>query len=514
MGLKMSFRFKVILAVITTAVLNIVFSIFITTHEIKKTGMEGLINKSTAILSRIEIAREFVANQGGLKEKIESIAALYPDGNLPENIKKEILNKVPIYASMIIGAQSASEENYQFRVFSDDARQEKNRPTESEQNIIKLFSGNSQLKEHIETTDEKVIVYRPVYLKEKDGCLLCHGNPSTSPFKNGKDILGYNMENWKDGKFHGVFAITSDLAPIKAEVTNSIYNSLFLNFAGAIIAIIISYFLINPSIIKLREITKKLSTSGEQVHNTSKEVSETSNILSSNANSAAASIVETTASMEEISSMIQLNANNAIQAKDVSEETMMKATSGRDEVSKLVEAMSEIKVSSQKMVDIINVIDDIAFQTNLLALNAAVEAARAGEQGKGFAVVAEAVRTLAQRSATSAKEITSLIQQSTQKIEQGSIIANKSGKALNEIVEHVETMSKLNAEISNASQEQSSGMANINTAINSIDQITQQNASVAEETAASSDVLTQESNELHSTVVELLLIIDGNKEKS
>lgn len=507
----MSFKAKIFMAVIITAIINVAVSAVISSSKISHIGKDGLISKSQALLSRLEVARSYVANQGGLKSTMDLALSKYPDGNFPENVKLDILKQVPIYASMVIGKQDAEKEHYDFRVFADDARQEKNRPTSSESEILKFFSDNPNLKEHVVETDSTISVYRPVYLSEKDGCLLCHGEPSTSPYKNGKDILGFKMENWKDGKFHGVFAITSQLKPVQTASTAAAFYTLFFTFIGTLFAVFIAFFIVRSSIEKLKAVAADLMSAGEKVYTASREVSQTSNHLSESSNNAAASIVETTASTEEISSMIRLNADNAEKAKNVSTECTGKATNGRDEVLKLVDSMNDISQSSKKMVEIINVIDDIAFQTNLLALNAAVEAARAGEQGKGFSVVAEAVRALALRSATSAKEISALIQQSTEKIDAGAKVARLSGTALEEIVSYVETMASLNNEISNASHEQSTGMTNINTAINNLDQITQQNAAIAEETAASSDVLSQQSQEMHESVEDLVFFIDGKK---
>lgn len=208
--------------------------------------------------------------------------------------------------------------------------------------------------------------------------------------------------------------------------------------------------------------------------------------------------------------MVKLNAENAQQAADLSQDGKQSAERGETEIRQLIEAMAAISSSSKKIEEIINVIDDIAFQTNILALNAAVEAARAGEQGKGFAVVAEAVRTLAQRSGGAAKEITTLIKDSVDKVENGSKIASQSAVVLNAIVTSIKKIADLNKEIASASQEQSTGIGQINTAMNQLDQVTQSNASSAEESAAASEELSAQSKMLQEMVNNLARVVYGN----
>lgn len=198
--------------------------------------------------------------------------------------------------------------------------------------------------------------------------------------------------------------------------------------------------------------------------------------LSSTSNSAAGSMEETVASLEELNSMVQLNNEHARQAAELSIQSKETAEKGETEVTQLIQSMEEISASSKKIQEITHLIDDISFQTNLLALNAAVEAARAGEQGRGFAVVADAVRNLAQKSATAAKEIAQLINDSSAKIQKGSTLANSSGLVLKNILVGVKKVSDLNHEISMASQEQSSGLNQISEAMNVMDQTIQNTA--------------------------------------
>lgn len=261
---------------------------------------------------------------------------------------------------------------------------------------------------------------------------------------------------------------------------------------------------------RLSEITYRISGAGNQVAAASQQLSDSSQVLSSGANEAAASLEETVASLEELSSMVKQNADYAKEAGALSVSARGSAEEGEKEIKELIGAMSEIAHASKKIEDIINVIDDIAFQTNLLALNAAVEAARAGEQGRGFAVVAEAVRNLAQRSASAAKDINSLIRDSVSKVERGSRIADKSGEALKSIVTSVKKVADFNGEISVASQEQAKGIAQISQAMNQLDQATQGNAASAEEAAASSEEMSSEANVLKDEVRSLLTIVEGN----
>lgn len=233
-------------------------------------------------------------------------------------------------------------------------------------------------------------------------------------------------------------------------------------------------------------IASELTAAGNQVASSVEQLNEAGNSLSQSSTEAAASLEETVAALEEMTSMVQMNSDNAKQAAALSASSREAAEHGEKEIHSLIEAMTSISQSSKKIEEIISVIDDIAFQTNLLALNAAVEAARAGEQGKGFAVVAEAVRALAQRSASAAKDITVLIKDSVAQIDDGSKIADQSGAVLSNITNSVKKVSDLNTEIAAASSEQTTGIQQISKAMNQLDQASQSNAASAEEIAATS----------------------------
>lgn len=244
---------------------------------------------------------------------------------------------------------------------------------------------------------------------------------------------------------------------------------------------------INATIDKFEEVVGKIIEASEFFKSTSEEIAAGNNNLSQRAEEQASTLEETASSMEELTGTVKNNADNAQQANQLAASARTTAEKGGEVVREAVIAMEEINTSSSKIAEIIGVIDEIAFQTNLLALNASVEAARAGEQGRGFAVVATEVRNLAGRSATAAKEIKDLITDSAEKVKNGSQLVNDSGETLSEIVAGVKKVGDIISEIAAASSEQSAGIDQINKAVSQMDEMTQQNAALAEEASAASE---------------------------
>ncbi|MDP9902336.1 methyl-accepting chemotaxis protein [Variovorax ginsengisoli] len=238
----------------------------------------------------------------------------------------------------------------------------------------------------------------------------------------------------------------------------------------------------------------------ETIATASNQIAAGNQDLSSRTEQQASSLEETAASMEELTSTVKQNAENARQANQLAVSASDVAVRGGGVVNQVVHTMGAINTSSRKIVDIIGVIDGIAFQTNILALNAAVEAARAGEQGRGFAVVAAEVRNLAQRSAAAAKEIKGLIDDSVSKVTEGSQQVADAGRTMEEIVGSVKRVTDIMGEITAASQEQTTGIEQINQAIAQMDQVTQQNAALVEEAAAAAGALREQAASLVSTV--------------
>ena len=250
----------------------------------------------------------------------------------------------------------------------------------------------------------------------------------------------------------------------------------------------------------LAQVVSQVRRGSESVAMASSEIAQGNQDLSARTESQASALEETAASMEQLGATVRQNAESASQANALARSASDVAVRGGEVVGQVVQTMKGINESSQRIADIIGVIDGIAFQTNILALNAAVEAARAGEQGRGFAVVASEVRSLAGRSAEAAKEIKQLISASVERVEQGSAMADQAGETMTEVVQSIRRVTDLMGEINAASSEQASGVAQVGEAVTQMDQATQQNAALVEEMAAAAGSLSSQAQELVQAV--------------
>jgi methyl-accepting chemotaxis protein len=300
-----------------------------------------------------------------------------------------------------------------------------------------------------------------------------------------------NLMETCDVGFNDVLRVANALA--QGDLTQSIDKDYPGTFGAAVVGM-------NSIVENLKGLVGDIKDSTESINTASKEIAAGNNNLSNRTEQQAASLQQTAASMEELTSTVQHNTKNSQHANQLAVDASHIAGKGVEVVGQVVTTMNDINESSRKIGDIISVIDDIAFQTNILALNAAVEAARAGEQGRGFAVVAVEVRNLAQRAATAAGEIKNLINDSVDKVSGGSKLVAQAGVTMEEILNSISNVTNIMSEISAASIEQASGIEQVNLAIAQMDDVTQQNAALVEQAAASAELLEEQAQNLSVTV--------------
>jgi methyl-accepting chemotaxis protein len=555
---KFSLNFKVLFSVAVSCLICGAISLSVAMYYNDVEFRRGLVGKAQIIHGRLDVAARYVANQGGLKPMVEKYKQMYTTSDqLTAEDKNTILQQVPIYAAMKIGLENAEKENYQFRVFSDEPRNPDNKATAKELVIFQKFKDDPTLKEIVEDVDGDVTVYRPVHLKNSHGCNTCHGNPRTSPWGNGKDILGYQMENWKDGKLHGVFAVRSNVdqvhaAETAAGMTSSTPYLVSFILLGGFIALFLSWLMLRRPINSMRDVAQELSAVEEQLSSTSSQLSSNSNALSESSGRQASAIQETTASLEEITAMVQKTTENAQATAKTSAQSKDKAEEGKGVVGEMAKSMDEIDQSNKmimqqvddgnaKMNEILTVIEEISnktkvineivFQTKLLSFNASVEAARAGEAGKGFAVVAQEVGNLAEMSGDAAKEIgdmldasfkkvevivketkdkvEDLIEQGNKRVERGVATARECGAVLDEILTNVSESTRMAGEISTANQEQSQGIGEINKAMTELDAVTRENSTMSSESSQSAESVFEQARNLKAAVSSLMTTLEG-----
>jgi len=354
---------------------------------------------------------------------------------------------------------------------------------------------------------DKLVLARPVRIT--GGCASCHGDAANSPTHDGKDALGFAMENLHDGDIKGAFILKATMT--KDAVVLASMKKITLVGSIVLAVVILGFYFLNKGliIVPLQGVALELSGSAGQISAVSKQLSASSQRLAEGATEQAASIEETSASMEEINAMTSQNVDHSKKATALMGEASAGVVEVNQKLSQMLASMREIGSSSDKIAKIIRVIDEIAFQTNILALNAAVEAARAGEAGMGFAVVADEVRNLAQRSAQAAKDTATLIEESITRAGEGSARLDEVVQAVAQVTAASDKVKMLIDEVNAGSHEQAKGIDQIASALRQMDQVTQQSAAGAEENAAAGGELRGQSESLDKVVQRLHSMLEG-----
>ena len=476
-------------------------------------GMSTILQQAEQVASRMdEMHRIKVFDYEGVSARAEVQRQRRP---IREVYRETDLYKIiPIVAAWNSVEKGAATEGYEFFTPTAPGVPARNPKNENGKDFAEAFAafaaGSREYFQQDRSTGE-VLLARPVRLSES--CLSCHGDPKLSRTGDGRDVLGFPMEDMKAGDLKGAFVLRAKMGD------DAVVASTSRAMAGVSLGILGlvggGLWLFNRRWVNrpLHQAIEGLGAGAAQVASAASQISASSHELARGASSQAAALEETSASLEQMTSMTKRNAGSAAEAKQLAGETRTVADSGHADMEEMSRAMDAIKTSSAEVAKIIKTIDEIAFQTNILALNAAVEAARAGEAGMGFAVVAEEVRALAQRSANSAHETAAKIQESVQRSAHGAEISAKVERSFKEILERSRRMDELIAAIAEASQEQNQGLQHVNVAVGEMDTVTQANAAAAEQSASAAEELSMQSVQLQRLLGQLRAMVEGEVPK-
>lgn len=418
-----------------------------------------------------------------------------------------IYGTIPIVAAWDAINGLSKERGYVLRAPNRVPRNSANLPTPEESEILKKFEQEGLTEYAAYDSKADQIVYAKPIIISSD-CLSCHGDPANSPTGDGRDMLGFPMENLKVGDIRGAYVLKSPMDKVDAAVSSGMLALVAWTFP-LVIAVTVGFYFLNRRLIvnPLVGAISKLTDTATRSTAMSEEIARSSGEVAEGAGMQAAALVETSASLEEISTTTKTSAEAARKAAEMAGSARGAATSGDEAMAQMGQAISDIQSSTNRTADVIRTIESIAGQTNMLALNATIEAARAGEAGRGFAVVADEVRSLAMRSAEAAKTTAALIEESVRSTQTGVQIVSKVAEQLSQISNATQEVNTLVSEIANTAVEQATGVEQVNQAVGEMDKVTNRNAESARQSAAAADGLREQSVRLADVVGALSALV-------
>ena len=501
----MSLRSKLLLISMGAVAITASACLWVQRSVIRRQGIELTYAAMRGVLLSAENARE-------------SISAMRTDGVFRPNLvdelakggdfrKAKVYQTVPVVAAWKAIEMAAQKESYAFHIAARNPRNRANEPRAEDEDLLRQLEAGAAEAALVDEDRNEIVFARPIRLTRD--CLSCHGDPAQSPKKDGRDALGFPMENWREGQIHGAFVLRSSLDRLSPVIRAEMARTIAWVIPLALLVGIAVYIFIARLGRTMDRLAAAICEISANTDAAAGQMASASESLASSATQEAAAIQETTTSSERVHDMARRNAEHACTATGLATESEDKSNSAATTLETMVRAIDEIGAQSDRISKVIKVVDEIAFQTNLLALNAAVEAARAGAAGSGFAVVADEVRRLAQRCAGAARETSDLIGESISKSKSGRLHVEGIVEAIGVLRQSSARVKVLVKQVSDGSNEQARAVQEIAGAMGEIEHVNHRTAAAAEETAAAAAELRTQSATLKEIVRDLDSLVGG-----